>query len=186
MPGIAAGTRASAIAGNVDLAPTIADLGGAVLTDNPDGRSLVPLLKEPATAPSNWRQAYLLEHWVEVDTAQPPGGGAQLEPDEPDQTDSQEASNSSAPPTSIRHAAAGGANIPEFQGLRTATYTYVEYATGERELYDLTKDPYQLDNMAASASPALVTTLHQRLDSLRSCAGDTCRANESAPLSLPG
>jgi arylsulfatase A-like enzyme len=184
-PGITAGTHAAALAGNVDLAPTIADLGGGAMGDNPDGRSLVPLLTTPTATPSNWRQAYLLDHWAEVDTPQASSGGAQLEPDDPDQSDTQEDSNSSAPPTSIRHAAAGGDNIPEYQGLRTARYTYVEYATSERELYDLTKDPDELNNLAASADPSLLATLHQRLDSLRSCAADTCRANESAPLDLP-
>ncbi len=63
--------------------------------------------------------------------------------------------------------------------------TYVEYATGERELYDLSSDPYQLNNLAATADPALLATLHARLDSLRNCAADTCRSNENAPLVLP-
>jgi hypothetical protein len=62
-----------------------------------------------------------------------------------------------------------------------AGYTYVEYATGERELYDLTADPNELDNMAATANPTLLGELHQRLQSMRSCAGDGCRAVESGP-----
>ena len=35
-------------------------------------------------------------------------------------------------------------------------YTYVEYGTGERELYDLEKDPFQLANQARTADPALL------------------------------
>ena len=34
-----------------------------------------------------------------------------------------------------------------FRELRTATAAYIEYANGDRELYDLEKDPLQLDNL---------------------------------------
>ena len=47
------------LAANIDLAPTIAELTGAVAPDFVDGRSLVPLL-EGRSAP-NWRQATLVE-----------------------------------------------------------------------------------------------------------------------------
>ncbi len=33
-------------------------------------------------------------------------------------------------------------------GLRTATYLYVDYGDGSRELYDIRRDPYELDNLA--------------------------------------
>jgi arylsulfatase A-like enzyme len=188
-PGITPGSHTGAIVGNIDIAPTIAAIGGRTMTDNPDGRSLIPLLSDPTKPPADWRQAYLLEHWLEDDSGATQGGDAQLEPDDPDQTDTADTNSSAAPPTSpptsVRASKAAGTNIPEFQGLRTATMTYVEYATGERELYDLTTDPYQLQNLAATADPALLATLHERLDSLRNCAGDTCRMNEDAPLALP-
>ena len=46
-----------------------------------------------------------------------------------------------------------------YQGLRTATYKYVAYGTGERELYDLVTDPYELKNLAAGADPELLAAL---------------------------
>jgi arylsulfatase A-like enzyme len=72
-----------------------------------------------------------------------------------------------------------GAN--SFNALRTRDHTYVEYATGERELYDLRRDPFQLDNIAASADPALVRRLSAWLKSLATCAGAECRATEDRP-----
>lgn len=42
----------------------------------------------------------------------------------------------------------GGALIPEFYAIRTAEWKYVEYATGETELYDLIRDPFELQNAA--------------------------------------
>jgi arylsulfatase A-like enzyme len=37
---------------------------------------------------------------------------------------------------------------PPFWGIRTRTYKYVELNTGEKELYDLVLDPYELQNVA--------------------------------------
>jgi N-acetylglucosamine-6-sulfatase len=42
--------------------------------------------------------------------------------------------------------------IPTYCGYRTARHTYVRYATGEEELYDLRRDPHQLRNIAATAA----------------------------------
>jgi hypothetical protein len=55
--------------------------------------------------------------------------------------------------------------------LRTHDYTYVEYADGEREYYDLTRDPEQLHNLARSLSPARVARLHAALTRLSRCDG---------------
>jgi N-acetylglucosamine-6-sulfatase len=189
-PGVRKASHVAALTGNVDLAPTIAKIGGGRLTDKPDGRSLVPLFTTTnARAPAHWRQVFLLEHWTETSTAQDRSGSAQLEPDDLDQAGTPP--SSVAPPTtptstaSLRRSAAAASRIPEFQGLRLPTYTYVEYSTGERELYDLTRDPNELNNIAGTATPARLDALHQRLDRMRSCAGATCRDRESAPLALP-
>ena len=64
--------------------------------------------------------------------------------------------------------------MPEFTALRTWNYTYVEYPTGERELYDLRVDPFQLQSLHATADPALIARLAAQLDSLRHCSGGNC------------
>lgn len=64
--------------------------------------------------------------------------------------------------------------VPEFTALRTWNYTYVEYPTGERELYDLRVDPFQLQSLHATADPALLAQLAAQLDSLRHCSGGNC------------
>ena len=191
-PKVAEGAHVSDLAGNIDIAPTIAAIGGATLTDGPDGRSLLPFLDGHPPANTDWRQAYLLEHWNTSLDPQDRAGAGQLEPDDPDQLgdgDSASASPSSTDPTttspSIRAGKAALSNIPEYQGLRVAGYTYVEYATGEKELYDLTADPDELTNLAASAPPDLLAAFHQRLDALRSCKADGCRSTENQALSLP-
>lgn len=39
---------------------------------------------------------------------------------------------------------------PIYYGIRTQDWKYVEYKTGERELYDLVNDPYEMQNLAAN------------------------------------
>jgi N-acetylglucosamine-6-sulfatase len=67
---------------------------------------------------------------------------------------------------------------PWMKALRTSDYLYVEYKTGEHELYDLRKDPYELHNEYASASPELKQRLEAQLDALRQCEAEECRAAE--------
>jgi N-acetylglucosamine-6-sulfatase len=69
--------------------------------------------------------------------------------------------------------------IPEYYAVRTSQYVYVEYpTTGEKELYDLKADPYELTNIHASASLTLLSNLKTRLDALKSCAGAECERAE--------
>jgi N-acetylglucosamine-6-sulfatase len=41
--------------------------------------------------------------------------------------------------------------LPPYWGIETERYVYVEYATGEAELYDLSTDPYEMTNLAGVA-----------------------------------
>ena len=68
-----------------------------------------------------------------------------------------------------------GEGVPGFVGLRSAERLYVEYATGERELYDLRKDPFQLENAYAKAEAVLRRRLAERLARLKDCRGSACR-----------
>ena len=69
--------------------------------------------------------------------------------------------------------------MPPYRAVRTPRYTYVKYETGEEQLYDLRSDPYQLDNLAATASPELLTDLRARLEAMRTCAGANCLVADS-------
>jgi N-acetylglucosamine-6-sulfatase len=69
--------------------------------------------------------------------------------------------------------------VPKFFGLVTDRYKFVEYATGELELYDLVNDPYEIQNVAGSAPLSLMFKLKRKLDELSVCAGDTCRTADT-------
>jgi N-acetylglucosamine-6-sulfatase len=64
---------------------------------------------------------------------------------------------------------------PTYAAVRTDRYTYVEYVTGERQLYDLRNDPDQLHNIVTTADPKIVRDLAKRLAALRTCKGADCR-----------
>jgi arylsulfatase A-like enzyme len=71
---------------------------------------------------------------------------------------------------------------PRFEAIRTARYMYAEHGTGERELYDLSIDPYERQSRHAFASYASVRAqLAIRLHRLETCAGSSCRVHQPDP-----
>jgi len=63
-----------------------------------------------------------------------------------------------------------------YSAVRTTEgFLYAEHLNGERELYDLNTDPYELHNLAGRPAHAdLEADLAQRLAALRDCAGSAC------------
>ena len=71
-----------------------------------------------------------------------------------------------------------GNPVSLYSSALTRRYTYVEYYNGEEELYDRKNDPYELANAHDSEAPP---ALASRLQALKGCAGDVCRAAEDGP-----
>jgi arylsulfatase A-like enzyme len=176
-PGVQANAHVTRLAGNTDLAPTFEAMGGVRSPSFTDGRSLLPLLR--GDPPGHWRRSYLVEHRVETGVTRPartmPPKGSTLEPPDPDQ-----AGKDGRPRhREIRDAMLlnRGAEIPDYDGVRTERYTYVQYTNGERELYDLRHDPDEVHNLAGTR-PAVERGLAERVAELRSCAARACRTAE--------
>jgi arylsulfatase A-like enzyme len=144
---------------NLDLAPTVLDLAG-IASSGQDGRSIVPLLRGQ---PVKWKDEMLIENrgrysdFVQVRTL----------------ADVQR-----------RIAADGTENyVPSYDAIRNERWLYVRWYEGdahEYELYDLKKDPAEMQNLLAnptrsSAIDATATKLAARLDVLTDCAGTSCR-----------
>jgi arylsulfatase A-like enzyme len=144
-PGIRPGTKVGRLAGNIDLAPTFADIANAQVPSFVDGRSLLPLAL--GESPRSWREGYLLAK--------------------------------ESPERYERFAQRSGAPVdgtPPYRAVRTATHVYVEYPTGEKELYDLAADPHQLENIAATAPAEQLDALAALLEHLNGCAGASCHS----------
>src|SRR6266511_2821799 len=64
-----------------------------------------------------------------------------------------------------------------FDAIRSRNFLYSEYQNGDRELYDLAKDPYELQSQHANpAYDRIKAALAGRLHNLITCTGATCRA----------
>jgi N-acetylglucosamine-6-sulfatase len=67
--------------------------------------------------------------------------------------------------------------VTHFDAIRSRNFLYAEYQNGDRELYDLQKDPYELQSQHANpAYDEIKNALAARLHNLVRCAGSTCRA----------
>lgn len=154
-PGVPTGETRTALLGDTDVAPTLADLAGVATPPWVDGRSFAGLLAPSTSTP--WpRRSYLLNHWRFRSLNDP------LE--------------------HLDHVALALDMAPDFHGIRTDRYTYVFYhGTNERELYDNVADPEQLTNIASSR-PDLAAALQLVLTNLLNCQGHSCTDAENAPL----
>jgi len=173
-PGIAPRTVVRELVANVDLAPTILALTGARPGLTMDGRSMLPFIQHPArrtTRPLLLEAYFPIGSTLEFFTEQIP---------------------IMVPVPEGRARAAAGPSIPlgsavaPYQAVRTDRYVYFEYGTGERELYDLAIDPWQLESK--HLDPAYAQTqaaLALALVKLRLCSGDLCQA-EIGPIPDPG
>jgi arylsulfatase A-like enzyme len=73
-------------------------------------------------------------------------------------------------------------SAPNYTALRTKDRLYVEYVTGERELYTYGDDPHELRNLLAAweghspsaAAEDMASSMNSRLAALRHCAGASC------------
>ena len=164
-PGIAPGTEVEELALNTDFAPTFAELAG--ISFPADGRSLAPLLY--GEEPLSWRSTILLEKLPTEEGGEDAGKA---------KGKAKGKSKSKTGAGSVPKSGVGGS--PSFWAVRTATHKYVEYDNGERELYDLQNDPYELENLYESADPSLIEDLEARLETLKECSGDGCRQAEDA------
>ncbi len=79
-----------------------------------------------------------------------------------------------------------------YRALRSKDWLYVEWETGERDLYDYRSDPFELDNVLAEwegHSPTATDLdragiFHERLARLATCSAHTCRTFEQAPFDV--
>ncbi len=174
-PHIRPGTESNEVVGNIDIAPTVLELAGVEADKSIDGRSMVPFLQDPEL---KTLRPYLFESFVETTDVDEQGAIA-------------EPSDQSSPARKRAHAgelhrnAGATASIlappKDYEGLRLGPYKYIAWPDGEKELYDLEKDPYELNNIVRIPNyfPVRNYLHHLLLDHLEDCVGRTCREEAS-------
>ena len=167
-PGIKPGTSTGELAANIDLAPTILELAKVEADKSLDGRSLVPFLRDPSLRS---RRPILFESFVETADVEANGEPPAQRP---------------RPSTAGASRAGGGATASivappkDYLGIRLGPYKYIEWPSGEKELYDITKDPYELNNIVRVRNLSPIRAfLHAQLVRLEACVGRACQ--EVAP-----
>ena len=147
-PGIRGRTTSLEPVSNIDLAPTIVEIAGASAAGGApvDGRSLLKFARNPRL-----RSDRLLLHET---------GGLRSTSTSPEEDGG---------PVPVR-------TIRTYRAVRNDRWLYVAYRSGERELYDLLRDPFQL--RSRHNDPRYAATrrvLRAELERLALCRGRACR-----------
>jgi arylsulfatase A-like enzyme len=164
-PRIRAGSESGELVQNIDLAPTVLELSGATADKSIDGRSLVPFLRDPEL---RTLRPLLYESFVE--TSDVTENGAIIE-----------RGRSGAAARASRGATTSILTPPkDYEGIRLGPYKYIAWPNGEKELYDLEKDPNELNNIVRIPNYFPVRNyLHRELRDLEDCVGRGCREEAS-------
>lgn len=164
-PGIKAKQMLQAPVLNIDLAPTILDIAGVNLSSvNVDGQSFLAQMA-PSLRNGTARPYFLVEYTGEGQPTSDPTcpklgpGVSQCFPD----CVCEDAYNNT------------------YACVRTLdskmNMQYCEFADSESfvEVYNLTSDPHQLENIVKKVDPSILQIMNQRLIKLQSCVSDSCR-----------
>ncbi|HEX5713618.1 MAG TPA: sulfatase-like hydrolase/transferase [Solirubrobacterales bacterium] len=178
-PGIKQGSATGELASNVDIAPTILELAGAEADKSIDGRSLVPFLVDPEL---RTRRPILFESFVETNDVNAQGGVPLAEGGA---GRAGRAGTSSARGRASDEASASIVAPPkDYIGIRLGPYKYIEWPNGEKELYDINKDPFELNNKVRDRNLFPIRNFLQvELRRLAECSGRNCQeTTEKLPL----
>jgi N-acetylglucosamine-6-sulfatase len=153
-PGIEQGSSTGELAANIDIAPTLLQLAGAEADKSIDGRSLVPYLEDPELRS---RRPILFESFVETSDVEAQGA------------------ISAAPRRSGGATASLLAPPKDYAGIRLGPYKYIAWPTGEKELYDINRDPYELNSLHEVPNFFPIRNfLHRQMKRLSDCVGRVC------------
>ena len=174
-PGVTPGT-VDDIVGNIDFVPTWSEIvGGLSISYEPDGRSFAGLLSSSFLQPATWRNGYLigfeLDDLVANGGIESPAWLDKINNKKKERMDSDEQNLEGDDVLKIG-----------FAGVRTKNYVYVEYGNGDKEFYDLLKDPLELQNAYSTADAKLIAQHQQMLTLLRTCQGASCKVAEQMPI----
>jgi N-acetylglucosamine-6-sulfatase len=190
-PGIKPGGSTGELAANIDIAPTVLELAGVKADKSIDGRSLVPFIRDPSL---RTRRPILFESFVQTNDVEENGGGPASAPASVAAGSTGGGAGINQRPAWLArrdrrqqrqwNRAKANASIvappKDYEGIRLGPYKYIEWPDGEKELYDINKDPDELNNTVRVPNYFPIRAfLHAQLIRLEACVGRHC--SEVAP-----
>jgi arylsulfatase A-like enzyme len=180
-PGIKPGTSTGELAANIDIAPTILELAGAEADKSIDGRSLVPYLEDPELRS---RRPILFESFVETNDVEAQGAISAAEARDAAAASGSQWEQSTA--TASRHQARASngstatasllAPPKDYAGIRLGPFKYIAWPSGEKELYNINRDPNELNSLHLVPNFFPIRNfLHREMLRLTECVGRGCR-----------
>jgi N-acetylglucosamine-6-sulfatase len=179
-PHIKPGSESGEIVGNIDIAPTILELAGVTPDKSVDGRSMKPFFEDPEL---RTLRPYLFESFVETDDVLE--AGAIAEPGDQSRATREQSLAARPSGTAGRAGGEAGASLlappKDYEGIRLGPYKYIAWPDGEKELYDLETDPYELNNLVRIPNyfPVRNFLHHELTERLEDCVGRGCREEAS-------
>ena len=163
-PGIPQDSSTGELAANIDIAPTILDIAGVEADKSLDGRSLVPFLRDPELRS---RRPILFESFVETSDVNAQGAISRVN------TGRGTAATASGGPKAT---ASLLAPPKDYAGLRLGPYKYIAWPSGEKELYNINKDPNELNNIVKVPNFYPIRNfMHRQMTRFIGCVGRACR-----------
>jgi arylsulfatase A-like enzyme len=167
-PGIKPGGETGQLAANIDIAPTVLELAGVEADKSIDGTSLYPFAQDTSL---RTRRPILFESFVQTNDVEENGGGPAATP-----TPLATGAKGGGPGVNTRASASIVAPPKNYYGIRLGPYKYIEWPDGEKELYDIAKDPYEINNKIRDKNFFPIRAfLHNELVRLETCKGRGCQ-----------
>ena len=158
-PGVKPGSNTGELAANIDVAPTLLELAGAEADKSIDGRSLVPFLRDDDLRS---RRPILFESFVETSDVEAQGQLKAVAPTAPRRGGAGAKASLLAPPK-------------DYAGIRLGRYKYIAWPSGEKELYDINRDPNELNSLHREPNFFPIRNfLHRMMLDYADCVGRSC------------
>ncbi len=170
-PGIKPGSGSGQLVNTIDIAPTILELAEVAPDKSIDGVSLVPYMKDPSLRS---RRPLLFESFVETNDVDQNGQAS----GESESTTARADAGKAQGKLGVNPPAHASEVAPpkNYYGIRLGPYKYIEWPDGEKELYNINTDPYELNNIVRDPNYFPVRAfLHTELERLETCSGRTCQ-----------
>jgi N-acetylglucosamine-6-sulfatase len=175
-PGIKPDSSTGELTANIDIAPTILQLAGVMADKSVDGRSMVPFLRDPEL---RTRRPILFESFVQTNDVEANGAISASGEGDGGRGGGNGSAGVRRPAGALASSTARASILApplNYEGIRLGPYKYIAWPDGEKELYNINRDPNELNNIVKTPNFYPIRNfLHRQLRRFENCKGRECR-----------